>query len=220
MKHALGLALLALSGNASAQSITLTDDSGRPITIGSGEVYGAGLAVTKLQPAQIAASLKGLCTPDPDGAYARAANSAFELGESEVVLPAVGKVAEARVKTWSGPSATLSTWNGDDVPFKGRPMAINSRAYATTGPYGPFHASGGQCNVVIAVSSFADVAPIAAAISDAFGVQPAKLVVKNTFADGYWTTAEGLRVNMTAPSIKSATQPVHLSVQALAAKGK
>ena len=220
MRYLLSLALLALTGNGSAQSVTLTDDSGRPITVGSGEVYGAGLTVTKLQPAQIATALKQLCTPDPDGAYGRAANSAFELGESEVVLPPIGKAAEARVKIWSGPAATLTIWNGDGVPFKGRPMAINSRAYATTGSYGSFHATGAQCNVVIAVGSFADVEPIATAISEAFGVQPAKLVVKNTFADGYWTTAEGLRVNMTAPSIKTATQPVHLSVQALAAKGK
>ena len=208
---------LALTAPAYAQSVTLTEDSGRPLLVGAADSIADGLSPSTLAPAGIVAEFQRLCLPDPAGAGQRAAGSALGLAAADAAFAAEGKRPEARVSQWRGASAILSTWSGDDAGLKGRPIAITSRGYSTTGPYGPFKAKGLQCNLVVALPDFATAKALSDELTAAFG-PAAKLVVKKTFADGHWlTTADGqsVRINITAPSTRGAPQPVHLSAQIL-----
>jgi hypothetical protein len=216
---ALGLALATV---ASAQSVTLTEEDGRPLLVGDASGIAAGLESSALAPVALVAEFRRLCLPDPAGAAQRAAGSSLGLQPSDALFPGEGKRPEARVSQWRGPSAILSTWSGDDAGLKGRPIAITSRAYSTTGPYGPFKAQGVQCNLVLALPDFSAAKAVADQLTAAFG-PPGKLVVKNTFADGHWITptdAGPVRVNLTAPSTRGAPQPLHLSTQILAKGSK
>lgn len=213
-----GLAALGASGltmPAHAQSVTLTDDSGRPLVVGGASALGSGLAgPATTNAAEIVAEFQRLCLPDPAGAGARAAASSLALAPADAVFPAEGKQPEARVAQWRGRSASLSVFTGDDAGLKKRAIAITSRAYVTTGPYGPFKAAGTQCNLVVSLPDFAAATDVSGALSAAFGT-PGKLVVKKTFADGYWSAAAGTRINFTAPTTSGGPQPVHLSAQIL-----
>lgn len=219
-RAAIGSLTLAIATAAGAQSVTLTEGDGRPLLVGASPGIAAGLEPSALAPAALAAEFRRLCLPDPAGAGQRAAGSSLGLQSADAVFPPEGKRPEARVSQWRGPSAILSTWSGDDAGLKGRPIAITSRAYSTTGPYGPFKAQGVQCNLVVAVPDFAAAKAVSDELTRAFGA-PGKLVVKNTFADGYWTTATDggpVRINLTAPSTRGGPQPLHLSAQ-IVAKG-
>jgi hypothetical protein len=145
------------------------------------------------------------------------AESPLGLTASDAVFPAAGKNPQRLVSQWRGPSGILSTWSGDHGGLKGRPIAITSRGYSTTGPYGPFKAEGVQCNLVVALPGFASVQALTDALTAAFGA-PGKLVAKKNFADGHWNAgdaAQPIRINFTAPSERGVSQPVHLSAQIL-----
>lgn len=215
-RHVAGTAALAAAclaaAPATAQSVTLTDDSGRPLIVGGASVLGEGLATAKIAPQDIVAEFQRLCLPDPAGAAPRVGASPLALAPADAVFPAQGKQPEARVAQWRGPSATLSVSTGDEAGLKKQPIAITSRAYVTTGPYGPFKAAGAQCNLVVLLPDFAAATELSAALTVAFGA-PGKLVIKKTFADGYWNAAPGTRINFTAPTTRSGPQPVHVSAQ-------
>jgi hypothetical protein len=211
------LIALPLSTAASAQSVTLTKDDGRPLVVGDAAELGAGLDAGAMPAQAIVSEFQRVCLPDPAGAPARIAGSTLELEDAEAVFPAAGKQQEARVSQWRGRSATLSVWTGDDANLKGRPIAIPSRGSTTTGPYGPFRAEGAQCNLVVAVNDFAVVTQLSDALTAAFG-SPGKLVSKKNFADGHWLVpgaASAIRINFTTPTTHSGPHPVHLSAQVL-----
>jgi hypothetical protein len=221
LRVALALVALASASAASAQSVTLTEDSGRPLLVGDAAGIADGLSPSALAPAALVAEFRRLCLPAPATAGQRVSGSPLELTASDAQFPAVGKNPRGLVSQWRGRSAVLSTWSGDHAGLKGRPIAITSRGYSTTGPYGPFKAEGVQCNLVVALPAFASVQALTDALTAAFGA-PGKLVAKKSFADGYWNAgdaAQPVRINFTAPSVRGALQPVHLSAQILI-KGK
>lgn len=197
-----------------AQSVTLTVKDGRALVVGGTQTLGSDLAATDLDAAAIVAEFGRLCL-DPATVGDRVAASPFGLSGADAVFPAEGKQGEARVKQWRGPAAAVSAWAGDDANLKNRAIAMPSRGAVTTGPYGPFRAFGTQCNLVFGVRDFTSVAPLVEALRTTYG-EPGKLVVKNTFADGFWTVGTGgvsARVNLNAPTTRSGPQPVHLSMQ-------
>jgi hypothetical protein len=199
-----------------AQSITLTEGRGRPITIGYSSQLAEGLIPTSIAPQTLVDEFKRLCLPDPSGASKRFETSPLMLQLDEVVLPQDGKRGELRVPRWRGQSAELTIWMNDDSNLKGRPIKIDERAYQVTGSYGPFNAKGEQCNLVIAVASFANVVQLSESLTAAFGPL-GKLVVKKTFADAHWQIGV-TSINFTAPTTRNGPQPIHLSVQ-IAQKG-
>jgi hypothetical protein len=203
---------------AIAQTATFTVKDGRALVLGGETELGVALSQTSLGPAALADAFDKLCLPDPANAAGRASDSPFTFRSSEAVLPAQGKLPETRIPVWTGASATLTVWNGDDEAWKGRPIAMPSRAYATTGPYGPFKAFGPQCNLVVMVADFGAAKAVADALTVKYGA-PGKLVVKNTFTDGFWQTGD-LRINMNVPTTRVGPQPIHLSAQVIPAKGK
>ena len=214
----LRIAILALgmgiAQGASAQSVTLTVKDGRALVVGGETLLGANLAATDLDGAAIVAEFGRLCA-DPATVGDRVAASPLGLSDADAVFPAEGKQGEARVKQWRGPAAAVSAWTGDDANLKNRAIAMPSRGAVATGPYGPFRASGKQCNLVFSVRDFASVAPLIEALRATYG-EPGKLVAKNTFADGYWAASPGgapARVNLNAPTTRNGPQPVHLSMQ-------
>jgi hypothetical protein len=213
---------LALAAPAAAQSVTLTEGAGRPLIVGGPSELGQGLAPATLTPQALAAEFQRLCLPDPAAAAARAAESPLALVADDAVFPATGKQQEVRVAQWRGPSATLAVSSGDAAfaaGLKGRPIVIPSRALAVTGGYGPWRADGVQCNLVVMLPDFAAATALSEALTANFGA-PGKLVVKKTFADGYWQTKNtpSLRINFNTPTTRSGPQPVHLSAQQLPEK--
>lgn len=214
-RSAAALVAAALAASANGQSVTLTVDDGRALVVGGTQSLGDGLRPTALDGGAIVSEFKRLCLPDPAGASARVEGSPLALSVADAVFPAAGKQSEARVSQWMADSAALSVWTGDDVNLKGRPIAMPSRGAVTTGPYGPFRGDGVQCNLVVAIEGFGGVTAITDALTAAFGA-PAKLVAKNSFADGHWlvaTGAEPVRININAPTTRGGPQPVHLSAQ-------
>lgn len=214
-------ALLAVAGVAPvaalAQSVTLTEDSGRPLVVGGDATLGSQLQPTTATPQAVVAEFQRLCLPDPATAATRATGSVLTPDRGDAIFPAEGKQGEARVPQWRGPSALMSVWTGEDANLRKRPIAIPSRASTTTGPYGPFRADGAQCNLVVMLPGFASATELSGALTAAFGA-PGKLVAKKTFADGFWRADNGglpVRINFTAPTTRSGPQPVHLSAQVL-----
>jgi hypothetical protein len=209
--------LLALPAMAIAQTATFTVKDGRALVLGGETDLGLALSPTALGPAAIVDAFDKLCLPDPVNAGSRAADSPLVLRPSQAVLPAQGKLSEARIPVWTSASATLTVWDGVDGAWKGRPIAMPSRALVTTGPYGAFKAAGVQCNLVIMVADFGTVTAVSDALSAKYGA-PGKLVVKKTFADGFWQNGD-LRINFNAPSTRVGPHPLHLSAQVIPAKG-
>jgi hypothetical protein len=207
------MTLIFASSPLLAQSITLTEGRGRPITIGYSTQLAEGLVPTSIAPQALVSEFKRLCLPDPSGAPSRIEASPLMLQASEVVLPQDGKRSEMRVPRWRGQSAELTIWMNDDTNLKGRPIKIDERAYQVTGSYGPFNAKGEQCNLVVAVASFANAVQVSEALATTFG-QLGKLVVKNTFADGHWQM-DTTSINFTAPTTRNGPQPIHLSVKVM-----
>ena len=194
-----------------SQSATLTVKDGRALVIGGETELAQGFDATGLTPANVVDEFTRLCLPDPQNAGSRAEQSPFSLKRDDTVFPALGKVGEAKIERWIGKYAALFVWTGDETGLKGRPIAMPSRGATTTGPYGPFKAFGAQCNLVINFPDFAAAKAVTELLTAKLGA-PGKLVVKNTFADGYWMAGD-LRVNVNVPSERQYPQPVHLSVQ-------
>ncbi len=211
-------AMLAASVPAFAQDATFTVKDGRALILGGSTELGAGLVPTTTEAPAIVDGFSKVCLPDPASADSRVASSGLGLSAQSLTLPAQGNTGPATIKIWSGPSATIVVWQGNEQNFKGRPIAMPSRAATTTGPYGPFKAFGNQCNLVTKVADFATAKAVIEAISSKHGV-PGKLVVKNTFADGYWQIGT-IRLNINVPTTRSGPQPLHISAQVLPEKGK
>ncbi len=221
MKVSLAVAatlLLMPQAKLFAQSATLTVKDGRALVIGGETSLGEGLDATDLAPASVVEEFTRLCIPDPQSAGSRANTSPFSLKRDNAVFPASGKIGEANIARWTSKNASLFLWAGDDSGLKGRPIAMPSRAATTVGPYGPFRAFGEQCNLVIKISDLSQALVITELLTVQLGA-PGKLVVKNTFADGYWITRD-LRVNINIPTTRDGPQPVHLSVQLIPAGAK
>jgi hypothetical protein len=214
------LAVLLLIPHAPllAQSATLTVKDGRPLVVGGETSLAEGLGVTDLTPAEVVEGFVRLCIPDPQNAGSRAKASPFSIARNDSVFSATGKVSEAKIERWAGKNAALFVWAGDEAGLKGRSIAMPSRGATTTGPYGPFKAFGNQCNLVINMSDFGVTTTLIQLLTAKLGA-PGKLVVKNTFADGYWISGD-LRVNINVPSTGGGPQPVHLSVQSIPAGAK
>ena len=206
------LASAGLAAPARAQTLVLTKDDGRPLVVGNGGLQ-ADLTTPVTDVAASVAMFRQACLPDPAGAAARIEAMPAGLTRADVVLPPEGKQAEVRVPHYLGTGMSLTAWNGDENGLKGRAIAIPSRGSATTGPYGPFRATGAQCNMVLLLPDFAAVAQVSDALAAALGT-PVKLVAKSSFADGYWL-AGTTRINFTAPTVRAGPQPVHLSAQAI-----
>jgi hypothetical protein len=205
---------LGIAQGAAAQSVTLTVKDGRALVVGGEALLGADLAATDLDAAAIVAEFGRLCL-DPATVGDRVTASPFGLSEADAVFPAEGKQGEARVKQWRGSAALVSAWTGDDANLKNRAIAMPSRGAVTRGPYGPFRAFGTQCNLVFGVRDFSSVGPLIEALRATYG-EPGKLVVKNSFADGFWAVSAGgasARVNLNTPTTRNGPQPVHLSMQ-------
>lgn len=198
-----------------SQSATLTVKDGRALVIGGETEIAQGIETIKLTPAQVVDEFTKICMPDPQNAGSRVAASQISLKRDDVVFPALGKAGEAKIERWIGDQASLFIWSGDEAGLKGRFIAMPSRGAVTTGPYGPFKAFGSQCNLVINLPDFAAATTVTELLTAKLGA-PGKLVVKNTFADGYWVTGD-LRVNINVPSERQYPQPIHLSVQSIPA---
>lgn len=207
---------VVVAGAANAQSVTLTEEDGRPITIGTPATYGSQLRPSELSSQAIVDEFQRICLPDPAGAATRIDGSIFDLEGDDAVFAPEGRRGEARISQWRGSSAVIAIWAGEDANLRGLPIAINQRAYSTTSRYGPFSAAGTQCNLVIALPNFAAASELADRLSSEFG-EPGQLVVRRTFADGHWTVATdpSLRINFTAPTSRAGPQPVHLSAQTI-----
>lgn len=211
-------AILTASATAIAQDATFTVKDGRALILGGGTELGAGLFPTTADASTIVDGFSKVCLPDPASADSRVAASGLGLSAQSLVLPAQGGTGPATIKIWAGSNAAILVWQGDEQNFKGRPIAMPSRAAITTGPYGPFKAFGNQCNFVTKVTDFTAAKAVIEAISSKYGV-PGKLVVKNTFADGYWQIGT-VRLNINVPTTRSGPQPLHISAQVLPEKGK
>jgi len=203
--------LLAAHAPVFSQSATLTVKDGRPLVIGGETELAQGIEQTDLTPVNVVDEFTRICTPDPKSASERIEPSLFALKRDDTLFPAFGKVVEAKIERWIGAKAALFVWTGDETGLKGRAIAMPSRGGYTIGPYGPFKAFGTQCNLVINLPDFAAAVTITELLTAKFGA-PGKLVVKKTFADGYWTAGD-LRININVPSEKQYPQPLHLSVQ-------
>lgn len=206
------LAAAGLAGPGSAQTLVLTKDDGRPLVVGDGGLQ-ADLTAPLTDVAASVAMFRQVCLPDPAGAAARIDAAPAGLTRADVVLPPEGNQAEVRVPHYLGAGMSLTVWTGDETGLKGRAIAIPSRGSTTTGPYGPFRATGAQCNMVLLLPNFAAMAQVSDALTAALG-SPAKLVAKSSFADGHWL-AGTTRINFTAPTVRAGPQPVHLSAQAI-----
>ena len=211
-------ALLCTSAATVAQEATFTVKDGRALILGGGTELGAGLVPTNLDAANLADGFGKVCLPDPATADSRVATSGLGLSRQALTLPEQGSMGPATINVWTGPSMTITVWQGDEQNFKGRPIAMPSRAFVTTGPYGPFKALGNQCNLVTKVVDFAAAKATIEAISSKYG-SAGKMVVKNTFADGYWQVG-AVRLNINVPTTRSGPQPLHISAQVLPEKGK
>ena len=209
--------LLAASAPLTAGSLVLTEGGGRPLTI---EAAGVGeLEVSQLDGTALADEFVRLCLPDPAGAYARASASPLGLELADATLPAFGKAPEAKYPIGRSYSAKLTVWNGDDGPLSKRPISIPSRAYVVTSQYGPFRATGEQCNLLVKVRDFMAAGQISDALTRKFGV-PGKLVAKRTWADGFWTVPnKDIRLNFTTPSTDNGPRLVYLSAQVIGKEG-
>jgi hypothetical protein len=213
VRAAIAVSLLAASAPLAAGALVLTERGGRPLIVGYADDL-ISLEVLDLGAQALVDEFARLCLPDPAAAYAKAPGSILAMASDEAILPASGKDTEAKVPVWRGPSAQLSTWNGDDGALKKRPIAILSRAYTVSGQYGPFHAVGAQCNLVLKVRDFAAATQVSDALTAKFGA-PGKLVTKRTWADGYWLPPSNpsIRLNYTTPSAEEGARLVHISAQ-------
>ena len=197
------------AASALVQTVTLTEKSGRPLTVGAFD-FAWGLSPSGMTAEAVVEEFQRICLPDPLAASTRIEASPFGFLAGEAVFRETGKHGEVRIPRWQGDSANLTIWPAS-ADLKGELITIDERAYQVRGSYGPFRAEGDQCNLVVQLRSFDDAKQVGEALASAYGPK-GKLVVKNTFADGHWTDGD-FRINFTTPSTKNESQPVHLSVQ-------
>ena len=225
----LGLAL-ALGGAAGAQvfqsasdRLILTNDWGNGATIGGMEDLREDLPPADVAAADIVAEFKRLCldTDFDAAAHAQAAlGSTWGFARHEVLLPAAGKQAEFAFTDYRSASAITSLWRGENgEALKGRAYGARSRGVIATGPVKAKDLYAPQCNLSVATRGVNDGAPLAAALEQALGQPPAKVVLKSGFADGNWKIAgpQTRRVSFDVVDMKKAIQLVHLTVQTLPA---
>jgi hypothetical protein len=206
------LAIICSGAPALAQSVTLTEKSGRPLTVGVDGSFASGLSASTMSPQAIVEEFQKLCLPDPLAAQSAANASSFGFHSSPLFFRPNGKHGVVRIAHWRSDSADLAIWSSTD-DLKDEPIVIDERAYQVKSAYGPFRAEGDQCNLVVMLTSFDEVKKVGELLAATFGPQ-GKLVVKNTFADGHWAKGD-VKINFTSPSIKSGSQPAHLSIQIL-----
>ena len=201
------------------QLFILSDDSGRGMTIGQQVDLRDSFAPVAMDGQQIADAFKALCLDtklDPASFEAAAKASSLKLAKRDILLPALKKGVEFRFADFGSDSARASLWTGDDNGLKDRPIVIRSRGALVSSGYGPFKAAGAQCNLDLKVSGLNSVDALAGALSQHLAAQPAKLVSKPGFGDGYWeikTDAGPARVSFDAVDLKKSAALVHLVIQ-------
>ena len=205
---------LTIASTASAQTVVLTEGkSGRPLVVNGGSTLTADGSPTDLDSAAIVEVFAKLCLPLPLG-DAKEELSALGFEQETVVFAETKKHPEVKLDRWRASGLELVKFAGSKDALKGEPIAIVGRAYATTGPYGPFKASQPQCNLLVTLPDFEAAKAVAMAFEEEFGV-PKKLVVKKTWLDGIWRDqgSEGdLAVSITAPKSSGPTQQLHATV--------
>jgi len=217
-----GAPLHAQRGDGAVPVIILSDNYGRGISIGTQTDSRERLEPASVSGVQIADEFKRLCLDtnlDPAALVNAGAASSWGFSAVEVSLPQQGKVPAFRQSVLSSPSARASIWLGDDAGLRKRPILIRDRGALVTSGYGPFKASGNQCNLDLRASGLVTVEAFVARMSEHLGVRPTKLVAKRSFADGHWTapTVGGppMRVSFSAVDLTRSWQLVHIVLQAM-----
>ena len=207
---------IVVTSSAAAQSLTLSSKRGEPAIVGGGTVLGENLGVTSQSPQQIVAKFKSLCLPDPANADAKIL---IQQGFTEKPVQLAGPPVSANALThWVSPVATVAYWRGDTAAFKGQAVAVPSRAALITGPFSAFGPRDTQCTFVTNVADFEQAKLVTEALSADLGT-PSKLVVKNTFADGFWATTNGTTtVYFNTPTTRNGPQPIHIAALVKASK--
>lgn len=195
----------------------LSDDTGRGMTIGRQVDSRDAFVAADMSGEQAAALFKTICLDTQfDKRAVSATAEANGFTRRQIVLPALRKDVEFRFEDFTTASSRASYWPGDDAGLKNRPIAIRTRGAIVMSGYGPFKASGQQCNLDVALADLASVDGLAAALQATLGKAPAKLVSKDGFGDGYWITTQNdipVRVSFDAIKLKRPPVLVHMVIQ-------
>jgi hypothetical protein len=209
-----------------APIVILSDEDGRGINIGLQEDAREAFEPASLSGEQIADEFKRLCLDTafaPDAFAAAGAQSPWSLEAEIISLPAAGKTPAWDQPVLQSGSARASLWLGDDSGLKKRPLMIRTRGVNLASGYGPYKAQGKQCNFDLKLSSFA-ADRFVVRMNEHLGAQPAKLVSKESFADGHWlipgTGGESIRVSFDAVDMKKSAALLHIVAQTVVAKAK
>jgi hypothetical protein len=215
----------AATVSGDAPIVILSDEDGRGINIGLQEDAREAFEPAAYSGEQIADEFKRLCLDtafSPEAFAAAGAQSPWHLDSGTIALPAAGKVGAWEQPVLRSGSVRASLWLGDESGFRKRPILIRTRGALVSGPYGPFKASGKQCNLDLKLSGLSTVDGFVARMNANLAMEPAKLVSKAGFADGHWLLArpgsETVRVSFDAVDLKKEAQLVHVVAQSVPEK--
>ncbi|MDB5693150.1 MAG: hypothetical protein JWO81_2213 [Alphaproteobacteria bacterium] len=199
--------------------IILSDEYGRGINIGGQVDARQSFAPGSYAAADLADAFKKLCLDTAfDPAALGGTASVLDLVPGQIVLASDGKTPAFEQGVLQSPAARVSIWTGDEAGLRKRPILIRDRGALVTSGYGPFKALGKQCNFDAKLSGLSSVDAFVMRMSADLGAQPAKLVAKGSYADGYWTLTGDVRVSFSAVDLNKPAQLLHVVAQVIPAK--
>jgi len=187
------------------------------MTVGSHQDAREALPPSALSGVAAVDAFKALCLSDAidEAGFAKIAQaSPLQLQSQVVVLEPLGQTPTYTSTRYVGQGVIASWWSGDDKGLKNRPIGIRDRGASTTSVYGPFKASGRQCNVSMKLAQVGDLQSMADRLGAAAGGASMKVVVKPKWADGSWAMpGSAKRISFAVVDAETSSALIHLTVQ-------
>lgn len=206
-------------------AVVATNRFDEPMFIQTGETIGGAFAPAPIEGDRLADEFKRLCLDTGfDDAKLRVATagSSFAWQARTFEIRATKGAATYPLKLWSAPEARVQIWNGDTEALKNFPTYSRWRRGATISTFSSNRIRNPACNLTVMATGFRSPDDFLARMKQHLGSEPAKVVTKPEWADGYWSIAgdDGaeLRIGYSMVSFDRPEQLLHVSVAKLPAR--
>ena len=180
-------AVAAAPGPEPANAIILTEGSNRGMTVGLRSDLRESFTPGAHDAAAVAEMFKSLCLDtrfDPAALRAAAERAGFM---ARAITLGGGKQPGFTLTSYMLPSARVSIYDGSDAGLKQQPVAIRDRGVTVASGYGPYKATGRQCNLDLRAGGLGPIEPFVTRLNAHLGASPTKRVSKPGYADGQWS---------------------------------
>ena len=171
-------------------ALIATDKAGYPVFIQSGETVGSIFAPAAITGEQLAAEFNKLCLQtnfDPARLGSAAGSSTLGLSSRSLQIAPLKKGTGYHAEVWVSPAARVQIWAGDATGLNKRQTLSRWRNGATMSYFRPSDIAVPSCGLTMMSTGLHNPQSFLTAMKTLVGLEPAKVVTKESWADGFWS---------------------------------